>query len=49
MGRSIARNLIIPNIKDYIELEPDYIVIEIKALPEFVDKTLSELDMRNKY
>ncbi|MEA2087030.1 MAG: TrkA family potassium uptake protein [Candidatus Caldatribacteriota bacterium] len=49
MGRRIARSLIIPNIKDYIELEPDYSVIEIEALPEFVDKTLSELDLRNKY
>jgi len=49
MGRRIARSLIIPNIKDYIELEPDYSVIEIEALPEFVDKSLSELDLRNKY
>jgi trk system potassium uptake protein TrkA len=49
MGRRIARNLIIPNIKDYIELEPDYSVIEIETLPEFVDKTLGELDLRNKY
>ena len=49
MGRRIARSLIIPNIKDYIELEPDYSVIEIEALPEFLDKTLSELDLRNKY
>jgi len=49
MGRRIARSLIIPNIKDYIELEPDYSVIEIEALPEFVDKALSELDLRNKY
>ena len=49
MGRRIARSLIIPNIKDYIELEPDHSVIEIEALPEFVDKTLSELDLRNKY
>ncbi len=49
MGRRIARSLIIPNIKDYIELEPDYSIIEIEALPEFVDKTLSELDLRNKY
>jgi trk system potassium uptake protein TrkA len=49
MGRRIARSLIIPNIKDYIELEPDYSVIEIEALPEFADKTLSELDLRNKY
>jgi trk system potassium uptake protein TrkA len=49
MGRRIARSLIIPNIKDYIELEPDYSVIEIEALPEFANKTLSELDLRNKY
>jgi len=49
MGARIARRLITPNIKDYVELEPDYNIIEIEALPEFTDKTLSELDMRNKY
>ena len=49
MGARIAQRLITPNIKDYIELEPDYNIIEIKALPKFVDKTLSELDLRNKY
>jgi trk system potassium uptake protein TrkA len=49
MGARIAQRLITPNIKDYIELEPDYSVIEIEALPEFVDRTLSELDLRNKY
>ena len=49
MGARIARRLITPNIKDYVELEPNYNIMEIKALPEFVDKSLSELDMRNKY
>src|SRR5665648_53370 len=49
MGIRIARSLITPNIKEYIELEPDYSIIEIETLPEFVDKTLSELDLRNKY
>jgi len=49
IGIRIARSLITPNIKDYIELEPNYIIIEIETLPEFVDKTLSELDLRNKY
>jgi len=49
MGRRIASNLITPNIKEYIELEPDYSIIEIEALPEFADKTLSELDLQNKY
>ncbi|MBU4227359.1 TrkA family potassium uptake protein [bacterium] len=49
MGARIAQRLITPDIKDYIDLEPDYNVIEIEALPDFVDKTLSELDLRNKY
>lgn len=49
MGIRIARSLIAPNIKDYIELGPDYSVIEIKALPDFADKTLSELNLRTKY
>lgn len=48
-GIRIARSLITPNIEDYIELEPDYSVIEIKAPPDFADKTLSELDLRTKY
>ena len=49
MGIRIARSLITPNIKDYIELEPDYSIIEIEASSDFEDKTLSELDLRNKY
>ena len=49
MGRRIANNLVTPNIKDYIELEPDYSIMEIEALPEFENKTLSELDLQNKY
>ena len=49
MGARIARRLITPNIKDYVELEPNYNIMEIEALPEFVDKSLSELDLRNKY
>ena len=49
MGRRIANNLITPNIKEHIELEPDYSIIEIEALPEFVDKNLTTLDLQNKY
>ena len=49
MGKRIAHNLITPNIKEYIELEPDYSINEVKALPEFLNKTLSELDLQNKY
>jgi len=49
MGRRIANNLVTPNIKDNIELEPDYSISEIEALPEFENKTLSQLDLQNKY
>ena len=49
MGARIARRLITPNIKDYVELEPDYNIMEIEALPEFIDNSLSELNLRNKY
>ena len=49
MGRRIANNLVTPNIKDYIELEPDYSISEIEALPEFVNKTLRQLDLQNTY
>lgn len=49
MGRRIANNLVTPNIKDYIELGPDYSISEIEALPEFVNKNLSQLDLQNKY
>jgi len=49
MGRRIARSLIMPNIRDYIDLAPDHSVIEIKALPEFYNKNLVELNLPNKY
>ncbi len=49
MGRRIANNLVTSNIKDNIELEPDYSISEIEALPEFENKTLSQLDLQNKY
>ena len=49
MGIRMAQGLITPNIKDYIQLEPDYSVIEIEALTDFADKTLNELDLRKKY
>jgi len=49
MGARIAQRLITPNIKDYVELEPDYNIMEIEALPEFIDNSLSELNLRNKY
>lgn len=48
MGRRIAHNLISENIIDYLELSPDFSMAEIKPEPEWVGKSLKELDMRGK-
>ncbi len=49
MGHKIARSLIAPTIIDMIELADDYSVVEVKALPEMVGKTLLELNLRARY
>jgi trk system potassium uptake protein TrkA len=49
MGIRIAKNLVSKNVLDFIELAPNYSVMEILALEEWADKTLVEIDMRSKY
>jgi len=49
MGQKIARSLIAPTIIDMIELSDDYSVVEVKAPPEMVGKTLLELNLRARY
>lgn len=49
MGIRLANSLITSNVLDYIELTEDYNVVEIEALEEWEDKTLSELRLSNKY
>lgn len=49
MGVRVAHNLCTSNILDYIELSPDYNIIELTAIEEWHNKTLRQLDMRNKY
>lgn len=49
MGHKIARSLIAPTIIDMIELSDDYSVVEVKAPPEMVGKTLLELNLRARY
>lgn len=48
-GIRIARSLIMPNVKNQMELSQKYTLIEIAALPAFCDKTLGELDLPGKY
>jgi trk system potassium uptake protein TrkA len=49
MGIRIAKNLVSDNILDYIELAPDYSIMEVLALEEWLGKNLMEINMRAKY
>lgn len=49
MGKRIAANLIAGNIIDYIELSPDYSIMEVSILPEWENKTIKALNVRGKY
>lgn len=49
MGVRVAHNLCSSNILDYIELSPDYSIMEIEAIREWEGKSLRELSMRSRY
>lgn len=49
MGYRVAHNLISPNILDYIELAPDYSILEIHVPNKFVGRSLEQIDIRRKY
>ncbi|GBF12439.1 TrkA family potassium uptake protein [Tepidibacillus infernus] len=49
MGIRVVHQLITPNILDYIELAPNYNIVEIAIGPDIVGKTLLELDIRAKF
>ena len=45
----MAHNLASQSIIDYIELSPDYSILEITAIPAWYGKTLETLKLRNKF
>lgn len=49
MGVRLAHNLTSTNILDYIELAPDYSIMEITAPEKWIEKTLKENNIRAKY
>lgn len=49
MGVRVAHNLVSESILDFIELSPDYSIMEIEAPEEWKNKTISELKLRSKY
>ena len=49
MGARVAHNLVSSNILDYIELAPEYSLVEIVPNPEWEGKNLRQLNIRAKY
>jgi trk system potassium uptake protein TrkA len=49
LAKKMAKSLTSPNFIDYLPLTEEYAIVEIAPPKEFVGKTLSELQMRNKY
>lgn len=49
MGVRVAHNLVSTNILDFIELSPDYSILEITALKEWEEKSLAQLKLPSKY
>lgn len=49
MGIRVAHNLTSTNILDFIEVSPDYNIIELTSLKEWENKTLGQLKLATKH
>ena len=49
MGQRIAHNLVSEKIMDFIELSPDYSLMEMRPHAEWIGKSLGELNLRARY
>lgn len=49
MGVRVAHNLCSSNILDYIELSPDYSIMEVSAINKWIGKSLKELNIRSRF
>ncbi len=49
MGIRVAHNLASTNVLDFIELSPDYSILEVIAPEDMLGKSLRELDLRAKF
>lgn len=49
MAEKLAVRYSANHIFDYIELTPEYSIYEIPPLPEWANKTIKEMDIRNQY
>lgn len=48
MGRRVAHNLVSEKIMDFIELSPDYSLVEMRPRPEWIGETLRKLNLRGR-
>jgi len=48
MSKKLAHNLLRPNMIEILSLGEDFTIVEIKTPPSWVNKTIVELDLRNK-
>ena len=49
MGKRVARSLVRRNTIDYLELSPDYSIMELLTPAQWVDKSLASNNLRRKY
>ena len=49
MGLELARSITKPRILDQLELDAEHSIVEVMIPPKFANKTLVELDLRNRY
>ncbi|HHY92735.1 MAG TPA: TrkA family potassium uptake protein [Firmicutes bacterium] len=49
MGARLARNMVAANVLDYIQLSPDYSIVEIATSEAWQGKTLRELNLRARF
>jgi len=49
MGIRLAHSLDSANLMDYLELSPEYKIVEVLAPTSFIGKTLGQLQIRTKY
>ncbi len=49
MGIRVAKNLISSNVMDFIELAPDYSIVEIPPVAEWIGQSIVDINIRGKY
>jgi len=49
MGVKVAKSLVSSNVLDLIDLAPEYSILEIKVLDEWIGKSLVDINMRRAY